>query len=789
MLVTRERLMTELSLPGHLLIWASPGSGKSTLLRQWVEHSLESELHAALVDGRSATQLRTALASRGSIEVLVVDNAEAVGSRLRATLAELLEGDQTPRLIVAGRSDPFPASPARWIATRELRTVDLAFTREEFATLLAARGIALAPETELGLHERIDGWATGAALATHVLADHADADALARDFAGDHRAIGDYLLGEVLGGLGDDEREVLLACAVRGRVTPGFAVAVTGNPDAATVLDALARRNLLLEVRRDGDVVYHPVLRAYLVAESRRAAPEDRMRRYRRACAWCLDAGLPSEALEHALAAGDPETVAGVLRMRGVELVLRGDARVAEAVAVVAASEPRLATTLLRLAEAPHLLGVDSGEPLGELDETTPALAVVAEALRALWEGRPPAVHVDGYAVLPDERAAAHLDSFVRARLAVLSASDLADRGIALEALLRQVELVDDAGYAGLRLAVMESVLTLAMGTPQWRTAEPLLLAAIRRPLAPDMLVGEAGSRLLILVACLAYLRAQPLPEQVEAVLLSSAFARQHPEPHRRARAVALLDALGMAPSREALQRFDAFAMESATDPDFLSFVLVPWLSAAVHLASHPMVAAIRCRTGQAFGPGALETALVEFVAEPCRDSEQALRAAIARGAPSWDPMTLVHAHLRLAVHADAHGSSAKTLADLTEAVMLASHFRAVRPFLLFDGDAVPLLAAEADRLGGWRDAAVELLTRCRELRGAGDASVLALLSPRERVLLDELPVHQTIADIARHQQVSPNTIKSQLKSMYRKLGVESRAEAVEACRAAGLLG
>jgi LuxR family maltose regulon positive regulatory protein len=128
-------------------------------------------------------------------------------------------------------------------------------------------------------------------------------------------------------------------------------------------------------------------------------------------------------------------------------------------------------------------------------------------------------------------------------------------------------------------------------------------------------------------------------------------------------------------------------------------------------------------------------------------------------------------------------------LTDLTESVMIAAHFRAVRPFLLFGGDAVPLLAENADHLGAWRDDALELLERCRAVAGVPASPASVPLSHRERALLDELPVHQTIADIARRHQVSPNTVKSQLKSMYRKLGVESRAGAVEAGRRTGLLG
>jgi len=54
-------------------------------------------------------------------------------------------------------------------------------------------------------------------------------------------------------------------------------------------------------------------------------------------------------------------------------------------------------------------------------------------------------------------------------------------------------------------------------------------------------------------------------------------------------------------------------------------------------------------------------------------------------------------------------------------------------------------------------------------------------LSPRERKVLAELTTGDTIGTIADRLFVSRNTIKSQLHSAYRKLGVRTRAEAERA--------
>lgn len=61
-------------------------------------------------------------------------------------------------------------------------------------------------------------------------------------------------------------------------------------------------------------------------------------------------------------------------------------------------------------------------------------------------------------------------------------------------------------------------------------------------------------------------------------------------------------------------------------------------------------------------------------------------------------------------------------------------------------------------------------------------------LSQREMVVLRLLPADKSIADIAQDLHVSPNTVKSQMKSIYRKLGVSTRAVAVATAHSRGLL-
>ncbi|MEP7331461.1 MAG: AAA family ATPase [Terracoccus sp.] len=74
---------------------------------------------------------------------------------------------------------------------------------------------------------------------------------------------------------------------------------------------------------------------------------------------------------------------------------------------------------------------------------------------------------------------------------------------------------------------------------------------------------------------------------------------------------------------------------------------------------------------------------------------------------------------------------------------------------------------------------------RTRPVAGFGAAP---LLSPRELSLLRELPSLLTVAEIARARSVSPNTIKTQLRSLFEKLEVSTRRDAVAAGRHEGLI-
>ena len=61
------------------------------------------------------------------------------------------------------------------------------------------------------------------------------------------------------------------------------------------------------------------------------------------------------------------------------------------------------------------------------------------------------------------------------------------------------------------------------------------------------------------------------------------------------------------------------------------------------------------------------------------------------------------------------------------------------------------------------------------------------VLSRRELVVLANLSEDATLEQVAARLFVTRNTVKSQLRSIYRKLGVSTRSEAVAWARANGV--
>ncbi len=87
------------------------------------------------------------------------------------------------------------------------------------------------------------------------------------------------------------------------------------------------------------------------------------------------------------------------------------------------------------------------------------------------------------------------------------------------------------------------------------------------------------------------------------------------------------------------------------------------------------------------------------------------------------------------------------------------------------------------------------LVDEVRDFRGAlasttaADSAGSVPLTPAELRLLPYLQTHLTADMIAKRLFISVHTVKTEVKSIYRKLGVSSRDDAVRKATAIGLLG
>jgi LuxR family maltose regulon positive regulatory protein len=154
------------------------------------------------------------------------------------------------------------------------------------------------------------------------------------------------------------------------------------------------------------------------------------------------------------------------------------------------------------------------------------------------------------------------------------------------------------------------------------------------------------------------------------------------------------------------------------------------------------------------------------------RSLERAL-AAVDRRA---HPRTRIEAAALAAVVADAAGDAEAAGVHLDQALDAADRSGIVAPFDAHPGCLHPLVERHLAGPGPPSTLAVELVDRLAPL----DACTLVeQLTDREREVLHHLPTLMSNGEIAEGMHLSVNTVKTHLKAVYRKLGVEGRRQAV----------
>jgi LuxR family maltose regulon positive regulatory protein len=164
--------------------------------------------------------------------------------------------------------------------------------------------------------------------------------------------------------------------------------------------------------------------------------------------------------------------------------------------------------------------------------------------------------------------------------------------------------------------------------------------------------------------------------------------------------------------------------------------------------------------------------------------------AASARLSLHHGDLNEVHRQLARAMRARPSATYALPFVAVQLRLQLAKVYLAIA-----DPATARQLLLEIDDILTHRPALGTLIDGVKELRrvlastAAAGATVGSPLTPAELRLLPYLQTHLTAGAIAERLFVSRNTIRSEVSSIYRKLGVSSRNDAVQQATVLGLLG
>ncbi|WP_256041341.1 LuxR C-terminal-related transcriptional regulator [Cryobacterium sp. SO1] len=754
-------------------------------------------------------------------------------------LEALVDTPSGIRLVVSGRHRPAAGTAPLEAAGVLIQCPDdtLAFTLAETFELAALHRIDLPADVGAVLRRHTGGWATGLALAlTWRQAEGAALDL--RRFDGDNPAVADYLAAEVVAGLDTGDRVVLMHSALSEVVALDLAVAVSDRFDAGDVLERLARHNTL--IARDPTATggtgyrYHPILLAYLQAEGRRLDAGAATARHRLASRWYADRACGAAAIEQSLLADDADVVGELLERFGLGLVVSGatdlvrraldhiDGRVASTATLCLrllleppyAPARRRVHQLLAAADAAVQAPPDQTQDTASSDRwafiveilhsfhaterseieshletlqagtTAPARqALAVDLLAATAEGRcldklgQPGPAEDILREVADTARLAEFDWLF------LLASDLAATA---------------AGHAGnwLHVAMLEG--QMAATAPAATTSTIASTAASERPAGPPM--DYATGRALLYAMIHRYEGCEPVDQVTLEMLAAVGATGADAGVSVPAEVLLLLGQLdNAARARQALDRLILLMREvGAEHPRALSLCCIPLIEVSGALDGRAETQLVVRLIERALGEDSLESLVIRFLLVPPtragHPAEERLRAAALEELSAWRGSTIVSAWLALAHVAEVSGRHVEADARLLRALRLASRLGCIRPFLALGGQGSGLIRGRIGRLGDLDDFARHILQCADKLHAPARPSVQEhsrsspALTQREREVLRELPFHQSVADIARKRNVSPNTVKTHLRNIYQKLEATNRTDAVAIAQDRGLL-
>lgn len=736
--------------------------------------------------------------------VLVLDDFQVLTSAdVLGAVGDLLRYPLPLQLVLLTRADP-PVATHRLRAKDEVAEIsaeDLAFDAADVATLGTAEGVELAPADVDALLAETGGWALGVRLSLTAPDGPAGASHARRSMA-------EYLLAEVLERQEPRVRTFLLRTSVVSSVCADLAAVIDPGASADRILADVATGNgFVTATAAEGAWYrYHPLLREMLQSRLRLEDPDAELAVHRAAATWYAGHGEALRALDHAVACQDWRLLGDVfVEVGGACLVSPHRAAVAATLGAVPFASIEL--------DAPLHLAAGS---LALVSERVVAARMHAARARTLLAD-------DGDQTVARALLELLEAAVARARgdVATLAASGAAAL-LALDAVPFPFPALD--AYRG--LAVSHRVAGLA-----W-TAAP---GAGVRPEAPGAFapttlydLGTAGAVALAEVAAghlgtgtdvarraidqartlgwAAHVQSRP----AYAALAWCMVERAADDEAARLLALALgADAGGLEPASElAVRLLQVLVATSQRRPRAARMALLvaervatdlggtPPVLADLHTRARTEVVLLDARQGSRLAASGFRPDVPGPATEVCRarlllaagrpaDALRTIEAVDAE--PLSDPVTAVEAEL-VRAGAQVGGRTGRPDGAIARALRRAVTSGVTRPFLTV---ARPELTERLLRATAAPDDA--FLARLHGLLASGRTvpeprPLAEPLTERELAILAALPSMESNAEIAADFFVSVNTVKSHLKSLYRKLEVGSRREAVRRGSDLGLL-
>ena len=271
------------------------------------------------------TELINQLSTLEEPVCLVLDDMHTLSeSQIHQDLTFLIEhlphDAHNLHFMATSRMDP-PWPLARWRARgelNELRATDLRFEYKETKRFLqGALEFKLSSQEIAALQDRTEGWIAGLQMAAFSMQARYKSQGpesvslFIKTFSGSNRYILDYLLDEVFSQQTEEVRSFMYQTSILDQLSAPLCDAVIDKPGSQAYLEQLDRANLFL-IPLDEEqhwYRYHHLFAEFLRKQIKQLCPERIPQLHQRASDWFAANHMPSEAIRHALAAGDIDRV------------------------------------------------------------------------------------------------------------------------------------------------------------------------------------------------------------------------------------------------------------------------------------------------------------------------------------------------------------------------------------------------------------------------------------------------------------------------------------------------